>query len=177
MFTFSIPTSSLMFRLKLTAFLLLFLVQFIQAQNWPKIYGDQFDAYVMNVFEDYDKGYLIGGDVLADFNTFRYAWIIKTDINGNVLWDKKYGTGVDQYYLETCVKTTEDGIVFCGATDVEGFQMDPLFVKLNTCGEPEWCKIFLSPGANWGTGVIKVNDGYIGNLSITQLDKSTGSVW
>jgi hypothetical protein len=42
--------------------------------------------------------------------------------------------------------------------------MDPLFVKLNTCGEPEWCKIFISPGANWGTGVIKVDDGYIGML-------------
>jgi hypothetical protein len=118
----------MMHMLKKSAILSIFLlggiqlsINCIQAQNWPKIYGDQFDAYVMNVFEDYDKGLLIGGDVLADFNTFRYAWIIKTDINGNVLWDKKYGTGVDQYYLERCVKTTDDGIVFLRGYRCRGF--------------------------------------------------------
>jgi len=67
---------------------------YIHAQNWPKIYGDNFHAYVKKVLEDYDHGYLIGGDVLANANTFRYAWIIKTDINGNAIWNKKYGDDI-----------------------------------------------------------------------------------
>jgi hypothetical protein len=146
--------------------LIIILAQFFRgySQNWPKIYGDNFDAYVNKVFEDYDHGYLIGGNVLANANTFRYAWIIKTDINGNELWNKKYGNGTDQYYLGSSAKTTDGGLIVCGNTTVEDTQFDPLFYKLNACREVEWCKILLSEGFNGATDVLSVEDGYIGIL-------------
>jgi hypothetical protein len=140
------------------------------SQSWPKIYGDNFDAYVRKVFEDYDKGILIGGDVLANPNKFKYAWIIKTDINGSELWTKKYGNGIDQNFLGSCSKTIDDGLIACGNTTMENPQFDPFFFKLNACGEVEWCKILLSQGYNDASDIIAIEDGYIGMLRYYSSD-------
>jgi hypothetical protein len=150
--------------------IILSLVELTYSQEWPKIYGDNFHAYVKNVFEDYDRGYLIGGDVLANANTFRYAWIIKTDINGNELWNKKFGNGIDQNYLGSYAKTIDQGLIVCGFTTIEDPQFDPFFFKLSNCGEIEWCKILLSEDYNGVKDVITVEDGYIGLLQYYRSD-------
>jgi len=173
----------------LYTYITLLMIPCTKAQNWPKIYGNYFNAYSMRIYEDYDKGYLIGGDVLANFNTFRYAWIIKTDINGNELWNKKYGNGTDQNYLHSCAKTTDQGLIACGNTTIEDYQFDPLFFKLNTCGEVEWCKILLSDGYNGATDIIAVEDGYVGmllhfgndtlfsNISLVKMNLEGEPIW
>jgi hypothetical protein len=140
------------------------------SQDWPKIYGDNVDAYVKKVFEDYDKGFIIGGDILANPNKFKYAWLIKTDINGNELWDKKYGNGIDQNIMTSCVKTPDFGIIASGLTTIEDLQFDPFFFKLNNCGEVEWCKILISQGYNAASDIVSVEDGYVGMLKYYQSD-------
>ncbi len=92
-------------------FCLLYFPLNLTAQNWPKIYGDNFNAYVNDIFEEYDHGFLIGGSVLANPNTFRYAWVIKTDINGNEIWNKKYGDGIHQTYLNGIDKKDNKGFI------------------------------------------------------------------
>ena len=161
----------------------------VNAQNWPKIYGDDIHAYVRRTIEDYDKGYIIGGSVLSDPNTLRYAWIIKADINGTELWNKKFGNGIDQFFLQSCAKMEDSGIVICGGTTIEDPQYDPLFFKLNICGELEWCKIFLSDGHNEATDLIAIEDGYIGllkyydggpqyfRISLVKMDPSGEPIW
>jgi len=161
----------------------------LTAQDWPKIYGNNFHAYVNRLFEDYDKGYLIGGSVLANANTFRYAWIKKTDINGNEIWNKKFGNSVDQFYLNSCFKTANEGLIICGGTTVEDPLLDPIFFKLNSCSEPEWCKILLSEDYNVATDVISIKDGYIGilkyygeglfyaRISLIKMDLSGEPLW
>jgi hypothetical protein len=156
----------MMFRLKRITIILLFLflVQFIKAQEWPKIFANNFDAYINRIIEDYDYGYLMGADIFKNYTTPKYAWIVKTDINGNELWDKKFGNGTDQNYLGSFAKTADQGIIACGNTTLEDPQFDPFFFKLNTCGEIEWCKILLSEGYNDVNDVIAVDNGYIGLL-------------
>lgn len=164
-------------------------VKFIYTQEWPKIFTNNFHAYVNRIFEDYDRGYLIGGDVLANANTFRYAWIIKTDINGSELWDKKFGNGTDQYFLQSFAKIENSSIIICGGTSIQDPQYDPLFFKLNICGEIEWCQIFLSGGHNEATDVIAVENGYIGllkyydggpqyfRISLVKMNQSGEPIW
>jgi hypothetical protein len=161
----------------------------LRAQIWPKIYGDDIHAYVRKTIEDYDKGYIIGGSVLSDPNTLRYAWIIKTDINGTELWDKKFGDGINKFFLQSCAKVQDSGFIISGGTSLEDPQYDPLFFKLNICGELEWCKIFLSDGHNEATDVVAVEGGYIGllkyydggpqyfRISLVKMDKSGEPMW
>jgi hypothetical protein len=151
---------------------LLYIPDISIAQNWPKIYGDSFNAYVNTLIENYDHGFLIGGSVLANPNTFRYAWIIKTDVNGNELWNKKFGNGVDQFYSLSISQPLNNELILCGGTALEDNQLDPFFLKLDVCGEPEWCKLFLCEGYNSASGVISLNDGYIGMLKYYGEDSS-----
>jgi len=152
--------------------LLLVLTKLLSGQEWPKIFGNSYDVYVMKVMEDYDRGYLIVGDVLANANTFRYAWIIKTDINGNELWNKKYGNGTDQNYLGSSANTDDHGLIACGNTTIEDYQFDPFFFKINTCGEVEWCKILISQGYNDANDVIAIENGYMGLLQDYKSDSN-----
>jgi len=58
----------------------------LRGQEWPKIYGDNFHSTARNIKEDYDKGYLITGYAgYGNLNVSKWGWLIKTDINGNII--------------------------------------------------------------------------------------------
>ena len=73
--------------------LLLFIIQYCAAQQWPNIYGDYLRAHVRGSLEDYDKGYIIGGFLDNGNIPSKWLWLIKTDVNGEILWEKKFGFG------------------------------------------------------------------------------------
>jgi len=120
------------------------------AQTWPKIYGNELyhrKAYARDVIETYDKGYLICGFYYPDFNqNQRCGWLIKTNINGEVLWDRILSLdNMDNVTPRSIEQSRDGGILVCGGTfrngNPAGFVM-----KLNACGESEWCKSFVSQG-------------------------------
>jgi len=135
------------------------------SQDWPKIYGDDLRAYGIEVLEYYDKGYLICGSILRDASHFKYGWLIKTEINGNLIWDKKFGNSSYENSFWDFEKTADQGLIVSGATAQYDIEIDPLFVKLNPCGEIEWCKIYQSEGFNTAQGIIELPSGeYVGML-------------
>jgi hypothetical protein len=160
------------------------------SQNWPKVYGDNIDAYGRDLLESYDKGYIICGSIDKDAYLYQFGWLIKTDINGNLLWDKKFGDyNVENFFLDFD-KTINGGYIIAGGTAQYDVQWDPLFIKLNPCGEIEWCKIFLSPNDNSALAVIALPNGeYLGMLqyyggdaqhiriSLVKMDASGEPVW
>lgn len=79
-------------------------------QDWIRIYGEGQSALCRDVIEDYDKGYIISGMI----SNYRFAWILKTDINGQTLWDKRFGTGLYQVWTRNIEKTADGGYIFCG---------------------------------------------------------------
>jgi len=161
-----------------------------KAQEWPKIFGDYRSEYGKKIIESYDNGYLICGSIMKNAEQFRFGWLIKTDINGNLLWDKKYGDyQVENFFLDFD-KTDDNGLIVCGATAQEDYARDPLFVKLDHCGEIDWCRIFLSDDMNHATGVIHLPDGqflgmldyYGGNsqyirISLVKMDINGNPIW
>ncbi len=162
----------------------------LSGQTWPKIFGDNIRALGYEIDENYDKGYLICASTLQDASHFQFGWLIKSDINGNILWDKKFGDpSVENFFIDFD-KTSDNGMVVCGATAKEDIWRDPLFIKLNSCGEIEWCKIFLSPHDNTAPGVISLPDGsfigmlqyYGGNaeeirISLVKMDENGEPIW
>jgi len=163
---------------------------FSLAQTWPKVYGDNLRAYSKDIIESYDKGYNICGSILRDASHFKYGWLIKTDINGNMLWNKKFGDGSVENSFYDFDKTSDKGFVLSGSTAQYDIEIDPLFVKIDPCGEIEWCKIFLSPGFNTANGVISLPNGeflgmlqYYGGdyahvrISLVKMDAAGNPVW
>jgi len=116
------------------------------AQTWPKIYGNELynrKAYVRDVIETYDKGYLICGFYYPDFNeNQRCGWLIKTNINGEVLWDRIISLDNMDYVTPKSIEQSRDGgILVCGVT-AQNENYGAFIMKLNACGESEWCKSF-----------------------------------
>lgn len=87
------------------------------------------------LIEHYDKGLLL-------LNGGSYFSITKTDINGVTRW-KKYigGPNVSIYAFSICT-TSDGGVLVAAKSNLESQDLLATFIKLNACGELEWCKVF-----------------------------------
>jgi len=130
-------------KIKTTFFLLITLHSLSSyPQTWPKYYGEpNRHDYSRDNIETYDKGNLICGGYFND--DFSGAWLIKTDINGDTLWEKILDC--EGYnYLNAIHQTMDGGLLACGAIQLNQSNQMPFIIKLNSCGEKVWCKAFAS---------------------------------
>lgn len=132
----------------------------LHSQTWPKFYGEanRIDR-PWDIIETYDKGYLILG------NYPEFSWLIKTDINGNILWEKIIDNEPNPLGTAVSIEPANDGGVLVGGIALSGYsdKYGPFVMKLNACGEKEWCKIFEgSPNASsWVVDVKEIDSGDI----------------
>lgn len=116
------------------------------SQKWQQTIGQpNHNETSRRVIEHYDKGYIIS----AQFGEF--GWLVKTDINGNVLWDKVMGNYPAQVITG---KTLYDGMgnIYMFGTIVQEVEGNwPLVIKLNACGEKQWCRLLNITGYEYGT--------------------------
>lgn len=113
------------------------------SQTWERIYGvpNVVDGFRL-VNSTYDEGYLV--------LSARYYYpdtrgiIVKSDINGNMLYEIKLGTGtgLSQSNYPSYIESTSDGgMIICGSHD--NFSPNDIGItKLDACGNLEWCKTF-----------------------------------
>ncbi|MEI6750783.1 MAG: hypothetical protein WCM93_16625, partial [Bacteroidota bacterium] len=127
-------------------YLLIFLSEFfnldVNGQVWVRTYGNGLNANVYDVTESYDRGFIFA----AQINYGAYLWIFKTDINGEILWDKRIGTGQESSFFSpmNIEQTTDNGYIICGSTTKYG-SYDAYLIKINSCAEIEWCKVLETP--------------------------------
>ncbi|NOX46924.1 MAG: T9SS type A sorting domain-containing protein [Chlorobi bacterium] len=128
----------------LLAFVLALQSLVLFSQPWPKYYGEpnKYD-FSKDIVESYDKGYLMCGNIQVYSNEAeQWGWIIKTDINGEVIWDKVLENQIHLTYIRAIEKTMDGGLLVCGLVYPSIYYADPFVMKLNACGEKEWCKQF-----------------------------------
>jgi hypothetical protein len=140
--------------------LLLFMIQMqvICQNDWVRVYHDELDAPKLFFLESYDHGYMLMGRVHWGYP--RYNWLIKTDINGNAIWEKVLGDGVNAINAYGLGLNYDNDLYLIGYSGLVGDYPDPMITKLNVCGEKEWCKIFSSPGyTDYFRGLCTTSDG------------------
>jgi hypothetical protein len=150
-------------RLLLIGLVLPFVYGNMLGQEWKRIYGGSLNTYTNCIYEQYDRGYLLSG--MQYDNTYHpYGLIMKTDINGFLKWSKSYGLPLKYFNFFGARTTTDGGMIEIGITDkIQTGCNDPLVLKINACGEKEWCKIYNSPNCN-SVGMdieIAPDNGYI----------------
>lgn len=128
------------------------------SQDWVKTFSGNFDAVAKKFLESYDEGYVISARKWYGVN--ERGWIIKTDINGNTLWQKTLGNGFYSMLLNGMDKTSDGGIIFTGGTDsIDRDWLDPFIIKLNACGNIDWCRIYNSENDyDYGKEIITLPD-------------------
>lgn len=132
---------------------------FAQDTIWPLIYEDEV-AY--EVFEDYDGGFLIMGATTQYNSTNKdYGIIKKTDINGGQLWQKYIGAAEPPGWTTTgeLSRTSDDGYIITGFTRMYNGRGNTFVMKLNSCFEKEWSRLFYSDEGNQASmGIHQLED-------------------
>jgi hypothetical protein len=127
---------------------------------WPKEYWTYKRCIGWGLTETYDHGYLLNIQLRTDPQGAipRWTWIIKTDINGEILWEKKFGDGIHATTFFEIFQCDDGGYLIPGAVTWDSNpDTDALLMKLNSCGEKEWCRIFLDNAQdNLDDGILNV---------------------
>jgi nitrous oxidase accessory protein NosD len=137
------------------------------AVEWSKRYagGDPNGGYT--VIQTSDGGYTIAGHTEA-FGAGSYDfWLIKTDANGNALWNKTYGgTNID--VPRSAIQTTGGGYAIVGTSSSFSGEQNGWVVKTDANGNMQWNKVFGGTGLDDIYSVIQTNDGGYAFAGYTQ---------
>lgn len=121
--------------------------------RWMKIYFDDQDAIGNNIANSYDKGIVIAGKY--GHNSVNYNWLIKTDINGDILWNKTIGYPSTNIKISDISYNKQGELFMVGLTGYySSDDYDPIVMKLNQCGEKEWCRVYKKEGNNFCEGLV-----------------------
>lgn len=168
------------------SFLLLIAAQNLTAQDWINYYGQGQNAVSRNIISGYDYGSVIGGMI----QNYKYIWIVKVDVNGNILWDKRIGSESNDCGIGNIENTSDGGYILCGSWKMQNPIMDAFIIKLNACAEIDWCKVLDTPD-NYDMG-FKVKPtqegdfilmgGYfetepVSNTSLFKFDAAGNLIW
>jgi len=108
--------------------------------DWKKNYSYPYSSWALDFRETYDTGFLIGGRIWKDPTTNYRGYVVKTDINGNKLWQKVID-GNKLSFFQTISHTSDGGFIAGGAYEMSEYKYDAFVMKFNACAEPEWCSV------------------------------------
>lgn len=117
---------------------------------WTRTFSKpNYGSYGKSVQQTTDGGYIVAGNSGG-------AWIIKTDTNGNKMWEKLFGECeniFDDCYTVAEIQQTNDG----GYIIVGHVSSDTWLIRTDANGNIVWKKLFID--YKYGTSVQQTKDG------------------
>jgi len=126
---------------------------------WTKAFGGSTYDEGNAVRQTSDLGYIIAGSTNSFGNGGYDVYLIRTDMNGNMLWSKTYG-GTDNDYGYDVKQTTDGGFIITGKTlNFGAINHDVYVIKTNGDGDLLWTKVFGKEGDDFAYSVQQTSDG------------------
>lgn len=129
-------------------------------EEWNKTYGGRRQDCGFVFQQTIDKGYIIAGWTSSYSVGDSDFWLVKTDENGNELWNKSYGgEKMDSAYAVQ--QTADHGYIMTGATESfkSGEYFDVWLIKTDENGAMVWNKTFGGDNWDFGYSVKQTADG------------------
>jgi len=148
--------------MRITLIILIQLTCITVNAQWPKIFGhDSYDMIGRSIHESYDQGIYITGAERLSLNADLQGYVLKTDINGYLLW-KRYFENQNGSNVVGLSQYPDGGIIVSGELSPSNQNRNGFFAKINNCGEKEWCKIIDEPGGSYcRENVILADGGFV----------------
>jgi len=126
---------------------------------WDKTFGGEEDDEVSSVQQTLDGGYIIAGYTFSFGAGDMNLWMIKTDDQGNKLWDRTYG-GVGSDFGDSVQQTLDGGYIITGLTESFGAGLSDLWmIKTDDQGNRLWDRTFGGEELDAGWSIQQTLDG------------------
>jgi hypothetical protein len=128
-------------------------------EQWDKTFGGTDSEVFWAVQQTSDGGYILAGGIWSNVTLNDDAWLLKTDANGNKIWDKTYVAGANNEAYD--VHQTSDGGYILAAYTYNWWYYDAnaWLIKTDAYGEIVWDKTFGGPGDEDAKSVQQTKDG------------------
>ncbi|HNE80929.1 MAG TPA: T9SS type A sorting domain-containing protein [Flavobacteriales bacterium] len=123
--------------------------------QWTAVIGDNGvqSGMACRVLED---GYVLAGTTSTGVFGGYDVYVVRLDLNGQVLWEQSYGT--TEWDLGKDIEVVDDGFVVVGTSYGSG-SADALVLRIDADGEEVWRSSIGDIGEDEGNGVIVTSGG------------------
>ena len=126
--------------------------------QWNQTYGELNGVVRLRSVIETDDGYALAGTILAG-SINDDMWLVKTDLEGNVEWEKRYG-GQNSEGCASAVRAIDGGYLLAGYTRSFGAGDSVCFVvKTDSSGNLEWNQTYGGSGRDSCMSVVEAMDG------------------
>jgi hypothetical protein len=126
---------------------------------WDKTFGGNYDDAGMSVRQTSDGWYIVVGHTSSYGAGSNDVWLIKTDSNGNRVWDKTFGGNSPEMGMSV-QQTSDGGYVIAGfAMSYATSGIDVWLIKTDSNGNKVWDRTFGGTSADHGWSVQQTSDG------------------
>jgi hypothetical protein len=145
----------------------------ILADRWIKVFGREKIDQCFSAIQTNDQGYALIGWTSSFGSGSTDVWLIKTNINGDQVWNKTYG-GIKRDRGLSLQQTEDNGFIICGFTESYGEGLYDLWlIRTDEGGNEVWNRTYGGGDYDYGVSIkITQDNKYI----VTGYTSSFGSI-
>ncbi|RJS74130.1 hypothetical protein CW714_02180, partial [Methanophagales archaeon] len=126
---------------------------------WNRTFGGSQDDMALSVQQTADGGYIFAGTTASYGAGYDDAWLVKTDPNGNELWNRTFG-GISDDEARSVQQTSDGGYMLAGITWSYGLGSgDFWLVKTDSNGNEQWNRTFGGTDHDYAFSIRQTADG------------------
>ena len=125
---------------------------------WNQTYGGTASETCFSIVQADDGGFTLIGSTYSFGAGDADIWLVKTDSNGNMEWNKTFGTEGFEVAQDLIV-TDDEGYIILGQTTSFGAgEGDVWLIKTDSTGNMQWNKTYGGIGGDKGWKIITTSD-------------------